>query len=114
LITIGVVLRREARPRRRRLIHPEHRRRAADGVLDAVENIDHARQLLDGFADLRCPLAEQRRILREQLDRQRLGQARQVADHVLRELDELDVEHRKALFYFLAHVGDDLVRPARA
>ena len=88
------LLRREAGARRHRLIHLEQRRRAADGVLDAVEHVDDAGQLLDRLADLRRPLLQQRRILREQLDRDRLGRAGQIADHVLQQLHELDVEHR--------------------
>ena len=65
-------LRREPGARRHRLIHLEHRRRTADRVLDAVEHVDDAGHLLDRLADLRRPPAEQRRILREQLDRDRL------------------------------------------
>ena len=82
---------REAGARRHRLIHVEHRRRSADGVLDAVEHVHHAGDLLDRLADLRRPLLQQLRILREQLDHDRLRRAREIADHVLQELDELDV-----------------------
>ena len=40
---------------------------------------------------------QQRRILREQLDGNRLGRAGQVADHVLQQLHEFHVERRLAL-----------------
>ena len=51
------LLRREAGARRHRRIHLEDRRRAADRVLDAVQHVHHARDLLDRVADLRRPRA---------------------------------------------------------
>ena len=95
------LLRREPGARRHRLIDLEHRRRTADRVLDAVEHVDDARDLLDRLADLRRPRLQQHGILREQLDHERFRRARQVADHVLEQLDELDVQHRQLLVHLL-------------
>ena len=75
-------------------IDVEDRGRAADGVLDAVQHVHHAGNLLDGVAHLRRPLLQQLGVLREELDDHRLGRAGEVADHVLQHLRELDVEHR--------------------
>ena len=53
-------------------------------------------------------------ILAEQLDDDRLGRAGEIADHVLQELRELDVQHRLRLRDFGAHVGDHFFAAALA
>ena len=104
----------EAGARGDRWIDVEERGRTADGVLDAVEHVHHSGNLLDGVADLRRPRAQQVGVLREELDGHRFGRAGEIADHVLQQLHELDVQHRFGFRDLGAHVGDHLVAAAAA
>ena len=88
--------------------------RAADGVFDAVLHVDHAWNLADGIADPRAKLRQQRRIVGEDLDLDRLGRVGQVADHVLQHLGELDVQLRLGGLDLRAHVGHHVVDGAAA
>ena len=65
---------------------------AADGVVDAVLDVDDAVDLADGVGDARAELVEELRIVGEELDLDGLGRVGEVADHVLQDLGELDVE----------------------
>ena len=57
---------------------------------------------------------KQRGIGREQLDLDRLGRVRQIADHVLQHLDELDVDRGLLLLDLGPQLGDDVVDAAAA
>ena len=59
-------------------------------------------------------VAQQRGVGGEQLDLDRLGRVRQVADHVLQHLDELHVDARLLLLDLGAQIGDDFVDAAIA
>ena len=88
---------------------------AADGVLDAVLHVDDAGDLADGVADARAELVEQGfDRCDEELDLDGLGRVGEVADHVLQDLDELDVESGSLALILRADVGDDFVDGAAA
>ena len=78
---------------------------AADGVVDAVLDVDDAGDFADGVADAGAELVEQVLIGGEELDLDGLGGVGEVADHVLEDLGELDVE--------LGLGGFDLLRGRR-
>ena len=59
-------------------------------------------------------LRQQRRIVGEDLDLDRLGSVGEVADHVLQHLGELDVEFGLGLLDLVAHVVHDFVDAAVA
>jgi hypothetical protein len=54
-------------------------------------------------------LGELRRIVAEDLHFDRLGVALEIAEHILQELDELDVDERDGLVQLVAHLADDRV-----
>jgi len=64
----------------------------ADGVVDAVLDVDHAGDFADGIADARGELVEEVLVGGEELDLDGFGGVGEVADHVLEDLSELDVE----------------------
>ncbi len=86
--------------------------RSANRVLDAVEDVDHAVDLAHPLRHLRSRVAQQRRVLGEQLDVNRLGAARQIANHVLEHLEELHVELRLLGRDPLTDVGHDVLDSA--
>ena len=65
--------------------------------------------LADGIADSRSEICQQHRIVREDLDLDRLRSIRQIADHVLKNLSELDVEFRLSLLDLGACIGYHLI-----
>src|ERR1700684_2118149 len=67
---------------------------AADGVVDAVFDVDDAGDFGDGVANARSELVEQILVGGEELDLDGLGGVGEVANHVLEDLGELDVEFR--------------------
>ena len=87
---------------------------AADGVVDAVLDVDHAGDFADGVADARGELVEQVLVRGEELDLDGLGGVGEVADHVLEDLGELDVEFGLGGFDALARVLHDVVDAAAA
>ena len=88
--------------------------RAADGVVDAVLDVDDAGNLADGVAHARAQAVRADRHRREELDLDRFGRIRQIADHVLQNLGELDVELRLGGLDLLAHVLHHVVNGAAA
>ena len=68
--------------------------RDADGVIDSVFDFDNSGNLADGVAHARTELREEIGVARKELDLDRLGRIRQVADHVLQNLSEFDIELR--------------------
>ena len=87
---------------------------AADGVVDAVFDVDHAGDFGDGVADARGELVEEVLVGGEELDLDGLGGVGEVADHVLEDLGELDVELGLGGFDALAGVLHDVVDAAAA
>ena len=65
--------------------------------------------LFESVANARAPLPEQVRVFGEHFDDNRFGRAGQIADHILQELCELDIQRRHLLVDLLTNVGDDLV-----
>ncbi len=57
----------------------------------------------------RRPSAQDFGLRRKQLDNHRLRSAGQIADHVLQQLREFDIQNRLGLFDLGANVGDYLV-----
>src|SRR5262249_39995845 len=76
--------------------------------------IHNARDLLDLRAQFVGDAVESVAVRTENLDLYRLRRALQVAQHVLEDLDELDVHARDLLGDLLAQVGDNLVHAALA
>ena len=64
--------------------------------------------------DLRRPRAQESRVGRKQLDHHRLGSTRQVTDHVLEHLNELDLQDRFGHRDFPAHLVDHVVDASAA
>ena len=86
----------------------------ADGVVDAVLDVDHAGDFADGIADARGELVEEVLVGGEELDLDGFGGVGEVADHVLEDLSELDVEFGLGSFDALAGVFHDVVDGAAA
>src|SRR6266702_2276865 len=82
---------------------------SGDGIVNAVLGIDNAGDLLDGSLDAGAKLVEEGRIVREQLDDNVFRLVREIADHVLQNLDELGVECGLGFEDTSANVGHDLV-----
>ena len=81
----------------------------ADGVLNAVENVDDSMNFLNGAGNTRSSVGEEFWILREKLNDDGLGLAGEVANHVLQDLDEFHLGGRLGLLDFGTNVGDDLI-----
>src|SRR6202011_5604303 len=64
----------------------------ADGVLDAVEDVDDSGLFFDGGCDFVTDLGQQGRIVVEEFDLNRLRRVGEIVDHVFKDLDELHVE----------------------
>ncbi len=98
-----------------RRIHLIGDRRAADGVFDSVENVyDRVRvsadlDFVERIGDARSGFIEEFAVLRKKLDDDRLGRAGQVADHVLKELNELNFRARFGGLNLGSEIGDDIV-----
>jgi hypothetical protein len=75
----------------------------ADGVLDAVLHVFDGFDFLDAVGHFRPPFLQQRGILREELDLYGLGRTAEIADLVLQDLDEFDIELRVFVVDFLAY-----------
>ena len=87
---------------------------AADGVFHSVENIDHAGNFADGLGDARSGLQEKLLILRIKFDDHRFGFVAKVADHVLQNLNEVEIGGGFGFFDFAADVADHIVDVAGA
>ena len=87
---------------------------AADGVVDAVLDVDDAGDFGDGIADAGAELIEEVLVGGEELDLDGLRGIGEVADHVLQDLGELDVEFGLGGFDALAGVFHDVVDAAAA
>ena len=70
--------------------------------------------LLDFGANLLGRLSQHGHAVAEQLNLHRFGRAFQVADHILQNLDELDLNPGDVLLDLTAQVGDDFIRGALA
>src|SRR6185312_3131797 len=97
-----------------RLVDVEDDGGAAGGVVHAVEHIHHARHFADGVGNFRGPVVQQVAVGVEELDHHRLGSVGEVADHVLQDLGEVNVELGIGVGDADAGVGDDVVNAARA
>src|SRR6266705_1849677 len=101
-------------------IHLIRNRRAADGIFDSVQNFhDGVRvpsnlDFVDRFRDARSGFIQELAVLRIELDHDGLGRARQVADHVLKELKELNFGGGFGRFNLGSEIGDDIVDVALA
>ena len=82
---------------------------SADGVLDAVENVDDAVNIPNGVGYARRGIRKEFWILRKEFDHDGLRLAREVTDHVLQDLDELHFGGRFGLFDLRTDVGNDLI-----
>ena len=82
---------------------------SADGVLDAVKNVNDTVNFLNGVGDARSGIGKELRVLREKLNDDGLGLAGKVADHVLQDLDEFDLGGGLGLLDLRPNVGDNLV-----
>ena len=89
---------REPGSRRYSRIYLKRYRRSAHGVVDSIQQIDHAWDLPNRIGHFRSPLFQLLGILRKQLDLDGLRCRCQVADHILQHLYEIDIEGR---FLFL-------------
>src|ERR1039457_6726940 len=100
---------REAEARRDDGIDLEAGRWPADGVLDAVLDIDDALDLFDGIADARAELTKQGRIVYKKLDLDWLRRIGEVANHVLQHLRKFNVEFRLGCTNLRADIVNDFV-----
>ena len=105
----GDLLRGEAEARGDGWIDAEGGGGTADGVLDAVEDIDDSGLFFDGGCDFVADLGEQGGIVVEEFDLNRLRRVGEIVDHVLEDLDELHVELGLLGFNLGAHIGHDVV-----
>src|SRR5882762_3600495 len=81
----------------------------ADGVLDAVEDIDDSRLFFDSGCDLATDLGQEGRIVIEEFDLNRLRRVGEIVDHVLEDLDKFDIELGLLRFNLSAHVSNNVV-----
>src|SRR5882757_10480486 len=88
----GDLLRGEAEARGDGWIDAKRGGGTADGVLDAVEDIDDSGLFFDGGCDFVTDLGQQGRIVVEEFDLNRLRRVGEIVDHVLEDLDKLYVE----------------------
>src|SRR6516164_11298127 len=88
----GDLLRRKAGTRSYHRVYVENRSWIANGVIDAIQDVDYTRKLGDCIGDLGSLLVQLGSIGRKQFDLHRLRSIGQVTDHVLKHLDEFDVE----------------------
>ncbi len=89
-------------------------RRAGDRVLDTVLDVDDPWDFCYCFGDLWAKFVEKVGVRREELDLDRFGRVGEIADHILKDLGELNVESRLCLFDLSANIGDDIVNGTRA
>src|SRR5262249_18071533 len=82
---------------------------AAHAVFDSVQHIHHAFNLANGIRNPWRIVAQHCRILRKELHFDRLGSATEIIDHVLQELDELDINSRLLLLDLRANFGDNFL-----
>src|SRR4029077_16718621 len=88
-------------------IHLKGNRRSADRVIDSVQDVDHALDLGNSVGHFRSPLLELLGVLGEELNLNWFRSRRQIADHVLKDLNKLDVKRRLLLLYIGAYVGNN-------
>src|ERR1700704_5986805 len=81
----------------------------ADGVLDAVEDVDDSGLFFDGGCDFVSDLGQQGRIVVEEFDLNRLRRVGEIVDHVLEDLDKFDIEFGLLRFNLSAHVSNNVV-----
>ena len=116
----GDLLGSETRARRYCRIHLVGHCRAADGIFDAVEDVDHGVSFpadfyfVEGIGDARRCFIEELAVLGKKFDDDGLRSAGQIPDHVLEELNELDFGAGFGGFNFGADVGNDVVDVALA
>ena len=78
-----------------------------------ADDVDHALHLVQHLLDRVRQFRETQRIVAEDLHFNGLGVAFEVAEHVLQELHELDVDERHRLVHLVADLVDDFFgRPA--
>ena len=87
----------------------ESRCGTADGVFDAVEDINDAMNFLYRLSDSGSGVRQDLGILAKELDDDGLGLAGQVANHVLQNLDELDFGGGLAVLNLRTNVVHDLI-----
>src|SRR5579859_2491517 len=88
--------------------------RAADGVVDAVENVHDAVYFADGFGDARRGFVQKLSVFGEKFDDDGFGLACKIADHVGKQLDEFDLGCGFFGCDLFAEIGDDVVNGAAA
>ena len=98
-------------------IHVEDHSRSARRIFDAVFDIDDRFltadiHLHEGVPHLRRPILEEIPVVGKQLHNDRLWRSSQISNHVLEQLNELDVEHRLRFSDPLANLADDIVNAA--
>ena len=91
-------------------IHLEDRCGSADCVFNAVLQIDHAIDLFNCGSDTRRPILKCGCIGREKFDLHWFRRVREVANHVLQNLRELDVDTRLFPGDPCAQIGDNFIR----
>src|SRR5258708_36889971 len=105
----GDLLRGEAEARGDGWIDAKRGGGTADGVLDAVENIDDSGLFFDGGCDFVTDLGQQGRIVVEEFDLNRLRRVGEIVDHVFEDLDELHVELGCFRFNLSAYIGHNVI-----
>src|SRR5208337_335407 len=86
--------------------------RTADGVFDSVAHVHYPADVVNGIADLRCPLFQQSSVRREQFDLHGFRRVRQIANHVLQHLYVLYFQPRFLLFDLRPNLRNDFVAAA--
>src|SRR6266481_20570 len=105
----GDLLRGEAEARGDGRVDAKRGGGTADGVLDAVEDIDDSLLLFDGGCDLVTDLGEQGRVIIEEFELNRLRRVGEIVDHVFEDLDKFNIEFGFLRFNLSAHIGNNFV-----
>ena len=87
----------------------ENHCRTTDRVIDSIQNIHDTWNFLNRIRQLRRPGFEYSRVLRKQLNLDRLRGTGQIADHVLQSLYEFNVKGGFLLFNFRTNVFHDFL-----
>src|SRR6516164_9502462 len=95
-------------------VHLISDRWATDGVFDSIQDINHVRNFFDGVGDTRRGGFKEFGVGGKELDDDWLGLAGEVADHVLKDLNEFDVGAGLGLLNLRANVGNDFFDVALA
>src|SRR6266849_3653850 len=92
----------------------ENHCRTTDRVINSIQNIHDTRNFLNRIRQLWRPDFEYSRVLRKQLNLDRLRGTGQIADHVLQSLYEFNVKRGFLLFNLRTHVFHDFLDTAVA